>query len=70
MSRGEIVAWQAGVDWGRAGLSRTTYAKASNMTLAGVLDADAGQAMWQMGRAMFGHWFLMGLDDYAANKRA
>ena len=69
MSLGELTAWQSGVDWGRAGLTKTDYAKASKATLTGLLGPTAGHAVTELGRDVFGHWFLKGLDDYKATGR-
>lgn len=69
MSLGELTAWQAGVDWGRAGLTRTDYAKASKATLAGLLEPPALHARAELGQETFAYWLLKGLDDFKATGR-
>lgn len=64
MSLGELTAWQAGVDWGRAGLTATALATASKATLVGVLDLSAGVALSELGSDVFRYWAHRGLVDY------
>jgi hypothetical protein len=63
MSDGELIAWQAGTDWCRAGLSLTRYATASAGRLYEQLGDEAGEALRQLGRDTFGHWFITGFHD-------
>lgn len=66
MSLGELVAWQAGIDWARAGLTKTAFTTSSVATLTGLLDQTASDCLRQLGRDVFAHWFCQGLSDFQA----
>lgn len=66
MSTGELVAWQAGVDWSRAGLPAAAAAVSSNRQLAAALTPAGAEALRQLGRDIFAYWFFRGFDDHQA----
>ena len=63
MSTGELIAWQAGVDWGRAGHDTASVLAAASVTLAGIFGPELADCRDQLGPDVFGFWFRTGLED-------
>lgn len=70
MSAGEVIAWQAGVDWFRAGRSAADWTRKTDLERRRLLSTAAVEALDQVGALTFGHWFGVGLVDAARSGRA
>lgn len=64
MSTGELIAWQAGVDWSRTGSTSSAMLAGSRRTLATLLGPDVIDARDQLGGDIFGYWFRQGMTDH------
>ena len=63
---GELIAWQAGVDWARAGFATDSVLIRPVSRLAELFGPEVAEARVQLAPAIFDYWFRRGMADTVA----
>lgn len=63
MSTGELIAWQAGVDWVRAGFTLADLDTVEGDELLERLSPEAWAALLALSVPTFGYWMRKGIAD-------